>query len=293
MSKWTFDEETTQKRYIQLKRYYKKQGLNADNFACTHFSNCLASQPNGVRKQYSGGTAGLTPFYDIAYNRKPIRVLVIGKESGYKPSERYGTTPNFDARRKALLELIYGGRNNHIEGTLDTLKKIFQVDTNYIYASYALSNIFRCSFQTENKFTHRTAVRDTAQMKTNCFQYLVDEIKILEPTVLVAQGGWSMQPFVDRLANALGVTFKMLKTYPERPQGREYGLYKFPEFMCITAHHPSRLGQWRKNLAPHSLWPMIEKLRATHYLPKFDQNASAEYEKIVRPKIDKVFSFHE
>ena len=289
MIKWKFDEKATKTRYDKLKRYYEIHRLNADKFKCKDVASCEKSQPNGIQNQYKGGTAGLSPFYDVKYKGKSVRVLIVGKESGYKPNETYRTTPNFDARNKAVLEVIYGGRNNHIEGTLDALKEIFQINTNYIYASYALSNVLRCSFQVENKFTHRTAVHDTAQMRSNCFEYLVEEIKILEPTVLITQGSWSIQPFVQRLAISLGTSFKTLKTYPERPQGREYGLYKFPDFMCITSHHPSRLAQWRKNLAPYSLWPMIEQLRKMNYLPTFEQNASTEYEKFVRPTIDKMF----
>lgn len=288
MSKWKFDKKTTEARYNKLKRYYEIHRLNADKFKCKYFASCEKSQTNRVQNQYKGGTAGLSPFYDVKYKGKSVRVLVVGKESGYKPSEKYGTTPNFNARSMAILKLIYGGRNNHIQGTLDTLKRIFKVDTNYIYASYALSNAFRCAFQGEDKITHRTAVRDTVQMSNNCFEYLVEEIKILEPTVLITQGGWSIQPFVQRLASTLCSTFKPLNIL-KISQDREYGLYEFPKFMCITSHHPSRLGQWRKNLAPHSLWPMIEHLRKMNYLPTFEQNASTEYEKLVRPTIDKMF----
>jgi len=69
----------------------------------------------------------------------------------------------------------------------------------------------------------------------------------------------------------------------------ESALYEFPNFMCITTHHPSRLAQWKANYAPHSLWPMIEQLRKMNYLPTFEQNASTEYDKLVRPTIDKMF----
>jgi len=34
---------------------------------------------------------------------------------------------------------------------------------------------------------------------------------------------------------------------------------------------------------------MIEQLRKMNYLPTFEQNASTEYEKLVRPTIDKMF----
>lgn len=287
MIKWEFDEKTTRTRYEKLKRYYEIKGLNADNFNCKHYAACEKSQPNGVHNQYKGGTAGLSPFYDVKYKGKEVRVLVVGKESAYTPAESYGTTNNFIDRSKALLERINGARNPHIEGTLITLKKIFQVKTKYIFASYALSNALKCAFQIKNKMNKRTT-RDNVQMKNNCFEYLVEEIKILEPTVLITQGSWSTYPFVNKLSIALGSTFKP-HTILKISQDREYGLYKFPKFMCITSHHPSRLAQWEKNLAPYSLWPMIEQLRTMKHLPTFDQKASAEYEELVRPIIDKKY----
>jgi hypothetical protein len=58
--------------------------------------------------------------------------------------------------------------------------------------------------------------------------------------------------------------------------------------MCITSHHPAILGHWLANLAPDSLWPMLDYLRSTGFLPTIDEKATAQYEAIVKPVVDPI-----
>lgn len=80
MSNWQFDTAKTQERYDRLQEYYQRTGLNADNFFCQHYGACSGSQKDGTVKQYSGGTAGLSPFFDVSYAGQPIRILIMAKK---------------------------------------------------------------------------------------------------------------------------------------------------------------------------------------------------------------------
>ncbi len=290
MTKWQFNTEKTKTRFLALKNYYKVHGLSPDDFHCKYFAECAASQKSRTIKQYAGGTAALMPFYDVEYNGKEIRVLIIGKETGYMENTRYGTFDNLDIHRRQILKCTnWRGKNNHIKGTLITLQRLFGVETEYTYASFALSNLLRCSFQKEANLNSVSSVADTKTMRQNCINYLIDEIKILEPTLIITQGAWALggqPPFITRIAKAPESDLKLLKSN----KNAKYGLYKLNSFMCITTHHPSHYGPWKANLAPDSLWPMIDYLKETGYLPSFKKNAAADYEKTVKPVVDSLIA---
>jgi len=293
MTGWVFDEEKTQQRYHALRQYYRERGLNAESFSCKYWPECSLSaklRSPDLFHQYSGGTAGLSPFYDVRYQEKEIRVLIIGKEESHNPHKTYGTSPNFDARSKVCLTTIYSyshTRTNHIKGTLLTLRRIFGVESDYVYASYSLSNVLRCAFQKPSVAKSTSALQDTSTMRRNCMGYLVDEIRILEPTIIITQGAWAVDSrwsFIAQLEDSFGRA-KCLMT---NQSNGKYGLYEFPKFMCITSHHPARWGNWLVNLAPDSLWPMLDHLKSIGYLPVVSPEDVKEYERMVKPRVDRL-----
>lgn len=287
---WNIDIVATQSRNEKLRELYAREGLNADEFHCKYYMECEASQKNKcVGKQYAGGTAAVSPFYDISYNDIPMRTLIVGKETGYMKNERYGTSPNFDENCKNVLNCInWKHKNNHIKGTLLTLQYIFQVDTEYIYSSYALSNSLRCAFQDIAKIENLSSVSDTKNMRDNCIKFLFEEIDILEPNLIICQGEWAIKGkdnFVE----------KMSKRYKEKPvclrknSNGKYGLFKFEKFYVLTCHHPAILGNWVKNLAPDSVWPAIDFLREKGALPQIEKTmATREYEMLVKSSVDEI-----
>lgn len=295
MTNWTFDEQRTQQRYEQLRQYYHEQGLNADSFACKYWHDCSYStelrSPDLVH-QYSGGTAGLCPFYDVRYQGREIRVLVIGKEESYDREKPFGTSSNFDVRSwNCLTTICSQSRTSHIQGTLLTLKRIFGVESEYVYASYALSNLLRCAFQRRSTANNTSDLQDTPTMRRNCMGYLVDEIRILEPTLIITQGAWAVDSawsFISHLADGFGPATCLMKNQANE----KYGLYEFSEFMCITSHHPARFGNWLRNLAPDSLWPMIDRLKSIGFLPTISAEDAKEakegYERVVKPRVDEM-----
>lgn len=215
----------------------------------------------------------------------------MGKETGYMKNEKYGTSPNFYENCNNVLNCInWKHKNNHIKGTLMILQYLFQVDTEYIYSSYALSNSLRCAFQDLAKIENLSSVSDTKIMRDNCIKYLFEEIDILEPNLIICQGEWSIRGkdnFIE----------KMSKRYEEKPvclrknTNGKYGLFKFNKCYVLTCHHPAILGNWIKNLAPDSVWPAIDYLREEGVLPQIDRATSTkEYEILVRDKVNEMLS---
>lgn len=286
---WSADVDKTRDRCKKLLEYYKREGLNADDFHCSHYGECLNSQTKcNVVKQYSGGTVGVTPFYDLSYNGKPIRILIVGKENAYMKNMEYGTSPNFKENCLNILNCInWENKNNHIKGTLMILENILGVKSDYAYASYALTNLMRCSFQNEDKLENASNVNSTSIMKENCLRHLIKEIEILEPTLIIFQGEWAISgknTIVDKIYKYYGEDKECLLS---NANGK-YGLYKFKKFMLITCHHPAILGNWIKNLAPDSVWPPLDYLRKIGYLPTVDPSSEIDYLNLVKDKVDKI-----
>ena len=280
---WSADLKKTEERIKKLSEYYDKMGLNADSFHCEHYEICSKSQKKcNVEKQYSGGTVGITPFYDISYGGKPIRILIVGKENGYMKNTKYGTSANFKENSLNILNCInWKNKNNHIKGTLQILQNIFGVQSDYVYSSYALSNLLRCSFQNADKIENISNVNSTTTMKNNCLRHLIAEIEILEPTLIIFQGEWAIngkETVVDKLYKYYNIEKKCLLAN----SNNKYGLYDFNRFMLMTTHHPAILGNWIKNLAPDSVWPALDYLRKIGYLPKVNPAYNDEYLDLVR-----------
>lgn len=228
----------------------------------------------------------MMPAYDVFYDNQAIRVLVVGKETGYMPNTTYGTSDDFDTNNKNVLNCInWKKKNNHIKGTLYILQAIFDLSTEYVYASYALSDLLRCAFQENALIRNTSNVHDTRMMRCNCMEYLMKEIEILEPTLIIAQGEWAIKNniLIDTLKEHYGAYGLVLQN-----SNGKYGLYEFKRFMCMTCHHPAILGNWVKNLAPDSVWPMIAHLKQIGYLPCIDDKTLGKYEALVRPVVDPI-----
>lgn len=286
---WKADIDKTKNRCEKLLEYYKTAGLNADDFHCIHYNECKNSQKKcNVVKQYSGGTVGITPFYDISYDGKPIRVLIVGKENGYMKNTEYGTSTNFHENCLNILNCInWEKKNNHIKGTLMILQNIFGIESDYVYSSYALTNLMRCSFQDGDKYDNVSNVSSTSTMKDNCLKHLIKEIEILEPTIVIFQGEWAISgknTIVDKLYSYYEIEKRCLL----KNSNGKYGLYDFKKFMLITCHHPAILGNWIKNLAPDSVWPPLNYLRNINYLPIIEPKYSEEYIKLVKKYVDDI-----
>lgn len=286
MDKFKIDFEQNKRRKELLIKLYNENGLNANNFHCEKYLECKSSQKGNIENQYCGGTCALMPFYDLYYDGKPIRIMIIGKETGYMVNKKYGTSDDFFDNCKNVLNCInWRKKNNHMKGTLDTLKYIYGYDSEYLLSTYVLSNLMRCSFQKRERIDNVSAAHDTQIMRINCISYLMDEIKILQPTIIITQGEWALKcGFITAVEEYFNEDSEILL----QSKNKKYGLYKFSKFVCIISHHPAIYGNWKKNLAPDSLFPMIDHLKKIGYIPAFDEIELEKLENRIKENIDKI-----
>ena len=129
----------------------------------------------------------------------------------------YGTSANFYENCLNILNCInWEKKNNHIRGTLMILQNIFGIESDYVYSSYALTNLMRCSFQDGDKYDNVSNVSSTSIMKENCLKHLIKEIEILEPTIVIFQGEWAISgknTIVDKLYSYYEIEKKCLLLY--------------------------------------------------------------------------------
>ncbi|MCZ7546945.1 MAG: hypothetical protein M5R40_27020 [Anaerolineae bacterium] len=125
-------------------------------------------------------------------------------------------------------------------------------------------------------------------MRENCFGYLVKEIEILEPTLVITQGAWAVGK--PSLVDLFGDPFGVPEALKKNERNRRYGLYEYPGFMLITSLHPGYLHFWKSIYAPDTLWPMIDCLKARGYLPRITSEDAQIFEQFVRPAVDKVLT---
>lgn len=77
---WSADVEKTRDRCKKSLEYYKREGLNADDFHCSHYEECLNSQTKcNVVKQYSTanveGIYNLFPIYELIHKYQLLNIM--------------------------------------------------------------------------------------------------------------------------------------------------------------------------------------------------------------------------
>ena len=199
------------RRRQRLQRYIKQTLLDGD-FLCPHFESCRGSI--GPGHQFREGTMSHVGLrYQLVRNGKPLRVMVVGQESGLPkdPAAPWGLKVTMEARHDQVvldsgLERRYyttpphEGRNPHMRGTTSALRMVFgkglgsDYDAEFVYPvngrpfhlfeGFALVNRLLCSagpVGTSNG-------KPTTTMFTRCADHFSETVSILEPTLVIPAG---------------------------------------------------------------------------------------------------------
>ncbi len=146
----------------------------------------------------AGQLSHLGRFYDIEEDAIPLRILVIGMETGRTDQE-----VSLQMRRRQVLEsaaLTPKARNPHMIGVTHALRTLHGHHTGqdpagellqfegrahpeHIFDAYAMANVRLCTSVKEGT----TQSRPTRVMTESCVRHLEATIRILEPTVCVVQ----------------------------------------------------------------------------------------------------------
>ena len=218
------DTESTDNRRQRLNNLYNR--LYCDG-KCKNAKECensihMRSCENWIKNDWS---AKIGDNYDLTINEKPVRILIIGKEG--KSFSDCLTKPS-----RWWAEI-----NRHYKLTYNLLKDIFSYwpkndADDIVLTMFALTNTYSCAFRRYKDQTK--GIKNSEIQRRNCSEIRREEIKILEPTLIVIQYDYlTATDLCNDAANCCGK------------------VYYSKEFNCyiIESSHPScRKHPWKKDL---------------------------------------------
>jgi hypothetical protein len=259
------DTAATRRRIARLRRYVARTLLDGDEFLCPHFDACRGSIKPG--HQFREGTMShVGRRYDLLRGGKPLRVAVVGQESGLPkdPDSPWGRRVSLEARYNQLhgitglqkrfyAEPGHPGRNPHMRGTTSALRILFGKGRGqdyegefvhpvngrpfHVFDGFALVNRLLCSAGPAGT----SKGSPTSTMLNNCAQHFAMTASILQPTIVILQGV---------------LVAKSLATILE--PGRSHGEYLYEahlgshRMLVCSFSHPSAHGALRWGDQPQS-----------------------------------------
>jgi uracil-DNA glycosylase len=207
------DRAATRRRLRRLSRYVEDNVLRDGKFICPSYRVCRSSRSDGdVFREGTMSHLGLC--YDLFVGDKPLRVVVVGQESGWPgtgDSQTFAKRVSLDSRyqqvhdgsglgRRYYAQPGHPGRNPHMRGTTSALRVLlgkglgadhddeFVHPLNgrrfHLFDGFALVNRLLCSAGPPDSSTGHP----TRTMFTNCAAHFRATISILQPTIMVVQG---------------------------------------------------------------------------------------------------------
>lgn len=278
MSRVEFKPEETKKRIAKLKDYYDEHFKVCTN-GCKNFEKCS----NGFKKELVlresfNDSIRVGKYYDTYVDGNPLRLLIVGIEVISK------TGRTFEQKNKRPFRLNEC-HNNHIVGTLETLLRIYGVDVNVqknwkehisvkndlLYDSYALTNAFKCVFKTKENGDNKAGPKNR-MMYDKCYEHLISELNILDPTIIITQGRWS-DNYNNLLIETLKGSFAFIKKIDEAAASGydNLGLYEFefnshPMYVLLSLH-PARI-RYNDEKLKVVLNDQLEYLRMLKIIPQ-------------------------
>jgi hypothetical protein len=215
----TVDLAKTLSRIETLRSYIESNLLADGKFLCSNESDCRQSRRPGDMFR-EGTMSHLGRHFDLFVDGKPLRIVVVGQESGFpKHAPELAARVTLDARytqvhdQTGLQQRYYKtkgrkGRNPHMRGTTSALRILMGTGAGadydgeniqpangkpfHVYDGFALVNRLLCSASPPNSSNGRP----TPTMFRNCTGHFAATLRILEPTVVILQGAavstWAM-----------------------------------------------------------------------------------------------------
>ena len=227
---------------------------------CRFFEHCsdglVDKFPNGYR---FSKTVSLGVHYDLTIDGLDVRILFIGKEgrSGRNALRQPARLTDFREEKKVnlhyretykmLCEMLgYNYENGKLK---DHSKFLCKPDANL--ACYALTNLYRCAFKQHDSDVK--SIPNTKAQTANCLTILREELRILEPTVIILQKA-------DLRAVHIAPDAIVVE--------KACGLYVSESLQAylIETSHPSNFGKWYRESKPR-FSRAVNALRARGALP--------------------------
>lgn len=270
------DTAKTKERKQQLKEMYDRYYQDG---ICKYYDLCSQNAINdGNTKGYHSSYAvSIGDNYDFCFNHEAIRILFVGKEgrnrncdidqaarlSSFLPEGKVNL--HYQETYKMLCEMLnYNWKDGRCS---DSNKYLYKPDANL--TCYALTNLYRCAFK---KCPSQVSnIKNYPPQDEHCLAILKEEIKILQPTIIVLQ------------KNGLRATAIAPDATPCKDEANDevYGVYKSENTYIIETIHPRNFGKWYKTYKP-LFSKALTYLRTIGKLPALDCDTTDELNRIVK-----------
>lgn len=270
----------TAARHAALAAYYQQHLLGEESFLCRHCVACKASYTNKEGRYTEGQLNAPGTHYDLTADGKPLRIVVVGQESGsgvahLDMGDRRAAIAKTAAEQRFVAEPGHPARTQHMKGITNVLRLIFGkgLGTNYVdefvtlangsevhlLHCFALVNYLLCSAHSTKRSKRGES---TATMRRNCNEHFRATLEILEPTVVIVEGK-AMWPHVQRAFDTIeavdGVIFRA--TLGAR------------KMVVLSFTHPSAMHphNWGINAnTPYLLETVVPAIERVHVLRESD-----------------------
>jgi hypothetical protein len=233
--------DRTKTRVSKLSEYLHRKVLAESSFICRHYRKCRDSC--GHLNFYEGQLHHVGSDYDLEVDGIARRIVIVGQEYGTLPAKVGLNERSQDMRSSA--EAGFSGRNPHMQGTTTLLRLLLGRDPGddsegeqllanprvHIFDGFALVNFLLCSAIDGN-----TRGQSTWTMQQNCGEHFCSAIKILDPTIIVAQG-FGVR---DWIRNSIGLA----SNGPRQPSYDEPISLGNTQATLLTVAHPSAPGRY-------------------------------------------------
>ncbi|MBV7335295.1 hypothetical protein KFU94_45055 [Chloroflexi bacterium TSY] len=214
------NQRQTTRRYRKLQIYYSEQVLAGSRFCCDYWSVCKASYTSEAGHFAAGQLNAPGSHYDLTVNDQPLRIVIVGQESGIgiphtSMRRRRVAIARTATAQRFVAEAGYSARTQHMKGITSALRLLFGNGLGTDYAGehvtlidgtqvhllhcFALVNYLLCSAHSTKRSKRGES---TTTMRRNCNAHFRATLEILEPTVILV-GGKSMWPHVQRAFDEL------------------------------------------------------------------------------------------
>lgn len=239
----------TYDQYVKdLELVYKK--FYCDNGICPHFSECSTNMEKPKFKCDYATRVG------AHYGDAKYKVVIVGQES--KEDHRKLVPP---------VSKLEEAHNEHYRKTLYTLAMILngeQPDNcsqenlkkyEKLLTHFCLTNYFKCAFSDDPNKNQN--LDHSKAMKENCYKLLLEELRVLEPDLLVVQGRDTTENFGTAPDKAFKKGERIWGNKNDKISLYKHTLNEKP-FFILYSYHPSSL-QW--NSTKDDLKEAIDKFR--------------------------------
>jgi len=156
-----------------LQSFYDLNKITVKNFNCKHKNECVAA--SSPRELHHGAEAHIGTHY----GKKPIlNIVIVSLDTGHESAD-------LSKRRERVESATMDGANPHMRGTISLVQKILanEIPENAnIHQYYSMVNSAKCS----GKDGKSNMVK--SELYKNCLEYTFQEVELLKPQLLVAQG---------------------------------------------------------------------------------------------------------